>query len=487
MLAAIILLSLVSCVVITYAGHPAWSFYFLPFRAWELAGGCFLAGWEYCRNRDGSAGLGAAGGAAGLGSNVALAAAGVVLIALSWITIDDRHFPGYQAMMPVIGAMLVIQFTGATGCPVTRLLSCQPIRYVGKISYSLYLWHWPVIVLMRAACIRWEHISFWPAFVLIPLMAVIAYYLVEVPGRRLRNPFPFVLPGVLLVSLLSASLVLTRPVYDLARFDPTIWMGETYTSAPRQVPLVGPVKARFEGLTVSKRSTPYPDVFTSDGLLKQYGGEKLDVVVIGNSHALMWAPVIDDICRDHKLTVLFYAADGTTPYPTIPPQKIANDTFSADEWFAFESRRLKILDEQKPRLVIMGARWVGGDLSEEFKTFLNYLSKRNLKLLLIEDPPVLAIGEINAPEYLTTTSSSTVRAKDLLEVSDNAAEIKGLADAYGFVHMVRISDLFLTANERVRVRDGRTVYYIDDNHLSLSGARLCEDRLWRGIADSIQK
>ena len=79
--------------------------------------------------------------------NEAAAAVGLALIVWCVLTYDEETvFPGLAALWPCLGAVLIIH---AQGSAVNRLLSLRPIVFIGLISYSLYLWHWPVIVFAR--------------------------------------------------------------------------------------------------------------------------------------------------------------------------------------------------------------------------------------------------------------------------------------------------------------------------------------------------
>lgn len=110
--------------------HPTATFYLLPTRAWELL----------------------IGGIAALAPRVRPAAApymswaGLALIAYPALTYTETMpFPGLSALPPCLGTALILHSPGVS---VARLLSAMPMRWIGKTSYSLYLWHWPVIVFL---------------------------------------------------------------------------------------------------------------------------------------------------------------------------------------------------------------------------------------------------------------------------------------------------------------------------------------------------
>ena len=121
--------SLAASLAMTWRNHDA-AFFLFPFRAWELVAGVLLA---IVALRVPAGRLALAGSAAGLG----LVLAGFVLIQ------PGEGFPGVAALVPVVGTLLLI-LCGQARNPVNALLASAPMRGIGLISYSLYLWHWPV-------------------------------------------------------------------------------------------------------------------------------------------------------------------------------------------------------------------------------------------------------------------------------------------------------------------------------------------------------
>jgi peptidoglycan/LPS O-acetylase OafA/YrhL len=134
---ALALGSLAVAIWLTDAFAP-WAFYSLPSRLWELALGGSLAV--------------AAGWLARVPRLALLPVgwAGLALVALGLMTIDAATpYPGTAALLPTLGAAALI--VGGANGPVGWLLTRSPTRFIGRISYSLYLWHWPILVLPALA------------------------------------------------------------------------------------------------------------------------------------------------------------------------------------------------------------------------------------------------------------------------------------------------------------------------------------------------
>ena len=285
-----------------------------------------------------------------------------------------------------------------------------------------------MIVLGRAAQVRWEDVPDWAYVGLIPLFTLASYYFVETPGRRRVRILPPVLAGACAVGVLAGSLICFQPSPDLSRFAPTVWMGDAYNvSANATIP-----ESLREGITQPERDPDTRTDILQGGIIKRYGGERVDVLVLGNSHALMWAPVIDEICRELHWTVSFYAAIGVPPFPEIPARRQAyagSSVFSPEEWFLFDSNRINLIKQWKPRLVIVASKW-NSFLPERGRASVFLEQSRGTSVLLIGDPPELARGDIKAPTFLSMTSSTTVKAGSLQDLRDSSAWLRSLSDRF---------------------------------------------------------
>jgi peptidoglycan/LPS O-acetylase OafA/YrhL len=134
--AAVALLSLLISAVGAFTNQAA-TFYLLHTRAWELLMGSLLA-------------LGAIKTPLAAFTRNALSVVGIALIAISVVAVSpDLPFPGLLALPSCLGAALII-LAGRDGPSwIGRILSWRPIVFIGLISYSLYLWHWPIAVFQR--------------------------------------------------------------------------------------------------------------------------------------------------------------------------------------------------------------------------------------------------------------------------------------------------------------------------------------------------
>jgi peptidoglycan/LPS O-acetylase OafA/YrhL len=207
MMAGAALLSFGASLVLTRT-HPGAAFYLLPTRAWELAVGVLMAiyeaGW-----RDNGAAEGAYGGSrwSELRSCVGLSAVFFAILEYGRST----PFPGLAATAPVIGAALIISAPRAT--LNQWLLSSRPFRWVGLVSYSWYLWHWPLLSFARICADKPISKAVALALVAAALgLAWVSYRFVEQPFRHSKmaaNPLLrryaaacllFGLPGVLLIA-----------------------------------------------------------------------------------------------------------------------------------------------------------------------------------------------------------------------------------------------------------------------------------------------
>ncbi|WP_339512602.1 acyltransferase family protein [Pseudomonas sp. RL_15y_Pfl2_60] len=138
-------------------------------------------------------------------SNVAGAIGFVLVVSSFWLITERSEFPGLLALPPCVGVALVI---AAQNSLVNRLLSNSILVWIGALSYSLYLWHWPVLAMLRY--FGGDYILPTPMLtffaLLTTLLAILSYYLIELPFRSKKNVH-IVIPTFLVVVFISSVFI----------------------------------------------------------------------------------------------------------------------------------------------------------------------------------------------------------------------------------------------------------------------------------------
>tara|TARA_B100000787_G_scaffold144932_1_gene114915 strand:+ start:1905 stop:3941 length:2037 start_codon:yes stop_codon:yes gene_type:complete len=164
--------------------HPAKSFYFIQTRIWELLAGSILAYFEINfghRNKN------------QLLSKL-FPLIGLILIAQSLIFFNDETFhPSFYTLSPVIGVCLIIWFADKNEF-ITKLLSSKLFVGIGLISYSLYLWHYPIFAFSRIIeFTAGNYVNFIFIVLSILILSISSYFLIEKKARNKKNSFKHVL------------------------------------------------------------------------------------------------------------------------------------------------------------------------------------------------------------------------------------------------------------------------------------------------------
>ena len=154
---------------------PASAFYLLPSRAWELLLGAFIA-------------LGLVPAIRNRWMAEAISLTGLILICFSTYAFRTiTPFPGFAAALPCVGAGMILAAGKDSSSTVGKLLSLPPVRFIGLISYSVYLWHWPLIVFtsMGFLSIVPKNSAFYPFFLLVLslVLGALSWKFVEQPFR----------------------------------------------------------------------------------------------------------------------------------------------------------------------------------------------------------------------------------------------------------------------------------------------------------------
>lgn len=157
-----------------YAEQPQNVFFLLPARAWQLLAGGILAYLELTRGLAKPSGM----------ASWLMPKIGIVMILASIVSFSENTpHPSVLTLIPVLGVVLLIRYSSPEEW-VTRVLSARVIVFIGLISYSLYLWHYPIFAFQRISLGNIGDLHKWLGIVLAFILAIASYFFVERPCRR---------------------------------------------------------------------------------------------------------------------------------------------------------------------------------------------------------------------------------------------------------------------------------------------------------------
>ncbi|SIR54722.1 Peptidoglycan/LPS O-acetylase OafA/YrhL, contains acyltransferase and SGNH-hydrolase domains [Microbacterium sp. RURRCA19A] len=342
---AVLLISLVSFGASVWFTEvsPAAAYFATFTRVWEFGAGALLALFPRLRARSASARMVCGWlGLAGLTMSFALMS-------------DAIHFPGYAALLPVAATVLILAVVpgGAWWFP-TRLISLPPFDFVGKISYSLYLWHWPLILVVPALPWWTGGITQTAALLLVTVvLSWLTQRFVEDPlrswpwlvGARPRRTFAVGGAAMAAVVVLTIGLgavnlpqfLSARSALADLRADPT--MCSTPLNEPAEACDVLSTGGFFPASSIAGMDSPQSSECLAqfdeaEPLTCSFGTDDPDapsVLLIGDSHAFQYIDVLADVAvrEGWRLTT---ALKGGCPWSTT---KLASEVPFArvcDEW-----------------------------------------------------------------------------------------------------------------------------------------------------------
>lgn len=350
--------------MLTTVLDPASAYFVTTTRAWEFGAGGLLALVAVPQSHEARTGLAARFMAAvqrAFASPQRRAIAsytGWALIAAALVLFDGQTpFPGFAALLPVIGVLLVI----ATGAPrsawsPTRAMAARPVQFLGDISYSLYLWHWPLIVILAPLPLYRSMGAVGPVFILTVslALAVLTKRFIEDPVRfspgikRLKLRYVGVaaatgMIGVLLIGVGSTTVLGVHEEASQAKIDTIL---ETESDCLGASALSDSIEG-CETTDLSDVLIPTPSTIKEDvpALLEedcrtQTGGTELKtctfgeegsnyaVALVGDSHAAAWFPALKKIADERGWELDTYYKSNC-PFNAVPMSK---DDESCAEW-----------------------------------------------------------------------------------------------------------------------------------------------------------
>jgi peptidoglycan/LPS O-acetylase OafA/YrhL len=467
------LLSFLCCIVAQPLQAKA-TFFLSPFRAWEL----LIGGWL------------AVGGCAsvrqGLTREIAASAALLILIgSFLWVP-EGISFPGWVAVFPVFATASLLHLGNDSGTRIHRLLGRKPLVGIGLISYSWYLWHFPILVLAHYQ----NAMQPLPVMVRVGLLvlsmavSIASFHWVETPFRRRKRAHPAKpVPSVLMVGL-AASCGLALLAFGVKQDRG--WRSRV----PGEVAALD--DARNPIIPFQRCDKKGPDLANANCIIGQQDSPRL-ALIWGDSHAMAWAPGLDVLLKQEGLKGVLAVYSTCAPLLGLHSSK----TLSC---FSKNNEVLSWLQHHPVERIYLIANWPswtiprqGYDLQDDEGRTGNYrLFAPALKRTISESGPfagrVILLGsEPGAPDQVPLRLAMH-RWKGLpmpksitrSEVHEFTRWFWTAADPMAGTPRLQLVDptsWFCDAHNCSFMGKDGTLLYRDSHHLSVAGARFVASRL----------
>jgi peptidoglycan/LPS O-acetylase OafA/YrhL len=439
------------------AYHPQAAFYLLPSRIWELGLGALVATFAQAAPYP-------------RWIREAASAIGLAMILCAVFFYDaSTPFPGIAALLPCTGAALFILSNGSQLTISAKFLSWRPFVFVGLISYSLYLWHWPILVFANYWALDPLGLSTRPGLLCVCfLLAVTSWKYVEIPCRKrglvARRITVFCLAsatasilvaiGVALSTLDGVSSRLPASVMQFANgrsdFNPEF---------NRQLSLQDAEAGRFLALGSNRSEEP------------------VHLLVWGDSHAMAALPAVDYLCKQHSVRAFAATHSETPPLVGYVPDGGSSLKERAP---GFGQAVIRFVRTLQIRNVLLIARWKGyrAGSSPEFHAALTKtvaeLKNGGTKVWIMPEVPNFSwdVPRALARAALFHMDPSKLNLPLNAYFEQIADQEHEFAEAAGLGVIVLDPSKYLSKGEIVPSSDNEVPIYRDFHHLAVHGTMM---------------
>ncbi|RAX17264.1 acyltransferase [Pseudarthrobacter sp. AG30] len=501
-------LALAFCIWFTYSNRSP-AYFVTPARAWEFGAGALIAlggphAMAALRLRLPDHHLAISGTAQYLGYG---------LIAYSALAYNEQtFFPGFAAVVPVAGTVLVI--ASGPNSPFwspNQLLSARPIQLLGDVSYSLYLWHWPLIVL--APALVGHSLGTRDKAVLLVAAVALAYLskkFIEDPGRTklLRGAKPIrvfaaMAVAAAMVAALCGGLLLNfgkaqaaeaaklesligEPCHGARSLDPRNNCSDPFGAA--KVANVGQNEAPWFSAPECHPSAD-PVVYEDQQILADCdftGGAQPEATVwlVGDSHAEQWKAALYELARIHKWK-LKESLLGGCPFINVNRAAFmgaAADQHSQERCLGWSTQVSDRIVKEKPDMVFVSSFGAGETIDDgtgrpQMDQYKDSVTKRfgdwtaaGSRVFVFRDPPLTL--HRTSPDCVSLNPQQPVTCTNAREEALAPDPVAEAAKSMGKpnVKVLDLSDQFCDGQRCYAVIGGLQVYF-DNDHAARSYIR----------------
>lgn len=465
---------------------PTSTFYLVPTRAWELMLGSVLA-------------MAAIKPIHPRWTREILAVTGLCLI--GWSTFrfsDSTPFPGLNALYPCIGTALLI-YTGADGkTAVSRLLGTRILVFIGLISYSLYLWHWPTIVFARYYEIEALSVQQVLALLLaVCVVSTLSWKYIERPFRKKNS----IVSGKVLFVVSGASMIvlgITGSVIAVSHGWPERFSHGVQTVAAGAYDTNPDSERCRDKLPVDIQSGNICSVGAKDKAPRTF-------LLWGDSHADSIEPSVDSVARSQGLSGWFVARGGCPPVLGMGPKDQLNpcaelssatmafiashnvtDVILAAWWPMYTGNQFSFIDATGRRSLEEPDRAV---FERAFDRTLTRLREVGVSVYLIAPVPG---ARMNVPSALARSIQFSKDIDISVTEAEYLASNRWLLELFSsrraeISKIIYPHKLLCGEHEKCLIANKQVPLYFDSSHLTVLGARFLDpliNRLFNSMKGS---
>jgi peptidoglycan/LPS O-acetylase OafA/YrhL len=478
------------------ATNPVLGFYMMPARGWQFALGSlvYVVGFQLQQGQVSESKFAVSAAVANVSAVVGLA----MILASAVLLHADLTYPGFYALFPSVGTALVIAAgQGGTFTAISKWLNNRFIVWIGDRSYSLYLWHWPVLILGDSYGLTDSAVAVLLLVVISVVLAAMSYRFVELPFWK--GQFSKSTPRVaILVSVLTISLTATfaQNVSSWVHGSPTVVGNEQAHLARTDAPAIYQQGANCDTWYFSAELTPCE---TSAGEATR------TAVLIGDSIGAQWVELFFRIYSppDWRFIVLTKSscaiADEEYYY-----ERLGGNYDICTEW---RESALDYIADVKPDVLFVGSsstyRFTADQWREGTSRVLSRLTAAARDVVLIPGTPALTFDGPSCVEspyrFSFRLQDSRRECEEALEKEQSKLVAGYLMDAAGRfenAHVLNLNDLVCPENRCAAQKHNGLVVFRDSQHLTNSfvlaqvpevSSLLAQMRLGEGPADETQK
>ncbi len=405
---------------------------------------------------------------------------GLILIIYSSCFIRQSYYPGSAILLPCIGAALLI-YTGKYSGHANRVLSLSPIAFIGLISYSLYLWHWPLIAFLNYFNIALTYKVDIIIICLSFIISVITWKFVEQPFRYkftfgiFRSLFFFILIPIILV----ATLFMLYKVY------PALGYNQISTN-------IYQITNDYYGKEDTKKcsedsgaTTPLPPKYCSIGYTKN---KTISALIIGDSHAMAAKGMLSVLLKNAHLKGYLVTQSGT-------PFILGNiKNWRKNKPMLRNTYVKHLIAKNHYKYVILAGFWnyypdwsITGDMRKKgsgsytvfgygLKNSIKYiLTQGSIPVILLDTPPLLNISIYCGFTRLSKFNKCYNDERQIkLIQSTTKSIILSLKKQYPSIILINLNNVICKNSKCYSSISGFPLYYTagQNSHLNYPGSKL---------------